>query len=249
MRIVPAVKVGVYIDGYNLYYGARGLCGRGTPGWRWLDLRGLMTDVVAARSGWAQPTIVRVAYCTARVTPAAGSTAQRDQDVYLKALVSTGSVNHVEYGSYVSRVKIAPLATEDRKKRPVLTRSQWPVMVRDAAGVAVAAAEFMVSVARREEKGSDVNVASHLLLDMCDGRIEAGVIVSNDSDLEFPVRTARQRLPVGLINPSTNYLAGALKGDPAEGPGGHWWYRLSEADVRGHQLPDPIGRLRRPSGW
>ena len=35
------MKVGVYVDGYNLYYGGRGICGRGVPGWRWLDLRSL----------------------------------------------------------------------------------------------------------------------------------------------------------------------------------------------------------------
>ncbi|CAN3132229.1 hypothetical protein ACNUDN_06058 [Mycobacterium sp. smrl_JER01] len=29
----------MYIDGVNLYYGGRGLCGKGTAGWRWLDVR------------------------------------------------------------------------------------------------------------------------------------------------------------------------------------------------------------------
>ena len=42
----------------------------------------------------------------------------------------------------------------------------------------------MVSVARREEKGSDVNVATHLLIDACDNNIEAAVVISNDSDAE-----------------------------------------------------------------
>ena len=243
------MRLGVYIDGYNLYYGARGLCGRGTPGWRWLDIRAMVTSVVAARSGWRSPTSAHIVFCTGRVKPAPGSTAQRDQDIYLKALTATGSVDHIEYGSYVARVHTAPLAVGDRRKRPVLTKSTWPVMVRDAQGQAVVDANFMVSVARREEKGSDVNVASHLLLDICDGRIDAAVVVSNDSDLEFPIRTARQRVPVGLVNPSANYLAGALKGEANEGPGGHWWYRLVEADLRGHQLPDPVGRLARPIGW
>jgi hypothetical protein len=44
------VRIGVYVDGFNLYYGARGLCGRGTPGWRWLDLRALATDLAGRRS-------------------------------------------------------------------------------------------------------------------------------------------------------------------------------------------------------
>jgi hypothetical protein len=47
------VRIGVYVDGCNLYYGARGLCGRGTPGWRRLDLRGLAADLVGRRTGWA----------------------------------------------------------------------------------------------------------------------------------------------------------------------------------------------------
>ena len=33
------MRVGAYIDGLNLFYGGRELCGRGRPGWRWLDLR------------------------------------------------------------------------------------------------------------------------------------------------------------------------------------------------------------------
>jgi hypothetical protein len=37
------LRVGIYIDGYNLYYGGRGTCGRGAAGWRWLDLRQLVT--------------------------------------------------------------------------------------------------------------------------------------------------------------------------------------------------------------
>ncbi|PWV71430.1 hypothetical protein SAMN05421630_115133 [Prauserella marina] len=32
------MRVGVYVDAFNVYYGARAQCGRGTPGWRWLDL-------------------------------------------------------------------------------------------------------------------------------------------------------------------------------------------------------------------
>lgn len=60
----------------------------------------------------------------------------------------------------------------------------------------------MVSVARREEKGSDVNVASHLLIDIFEQRVDAAVVISNDSDLALPVRHARQRVPVGLVNPT-----------------------------------------------
>jgi hypothetical protein len=46
---------------------------------------------------------------------------------------------------------------------------------------------FMVSVADREEKGSDVNVATHLLTDVCEQKIDAAVVISNDSDLALPI--------------------------------------------------------------
>ena len=42
------MRVGIYIDGYNLYYGGRGICGRGVDGWRWLDLRAMLEAVIAA---------------------------------------------------------------------------------------------------------------------------------------------------------------------------------------------------------
>ena len=75
-------RVGVYIDGFNLYYGARGLCGKGTPGWRWLDLRALSQGFLHAHSGWSPPFDLRVVYCSARVSGRDNPSGQRDQDVY-----------------------------------------------------------------------------------------------------------------------------------------------------------------------
>lgn len=74
------------------------------------------------------------------------------------------SVDHIEYGTYVARVKMAPLATKDPRGRPQLVSPAWPVMIQDGGGAPVTGAVFMVSYANREEKGSDVNVAAHLLL-------------------------------------------------------------------------------------
>jgi hypothetical protein len=37
----------------------------------------------------------------------------------------------------------------------------------------------MLSVAHREEKGSDVKVASHLLLEVLRGRVDAALVISN----------------------------------------------------------------------
>lgn len=244
------MRVGVYIDGYNLYYGGRGLLGgRGVAGWKWLDLRALAQQLLDAHSGWSQAAADRVVYCTARISGAGNQTGQRDQDVYLRALRAAGAVDHIEYGTYVTRVATNPLANKDRKGRPVLVHPAWPVMVQDDAGTPLPDARFMASVARREEKGSDVNVASHLLLDVLAGTVEAAVVISNDSDLAFPVQQARQRVPIGLINPTRNYPAGALNGDPSDGVGGHWWHQLTGAELTGAQLPAQVGRLHRPSEW
>ncbi len=117
--------------------------------------------------------------------------------------------------------------------------------VQDGHGVPVAGAVFMVSYASREEKGSDVNVAAHLLLDVLGGDVEGALVISNDSDLRLPLQRARLRVPVGSINPSPSYLAGDLRGSPTEGAGRHWWARLSAADLKSHQLPPQVGPAQR----
>lgn len=241
------MDVGVYVDAYNLYYGGRGLCGKGTPGWRWLDIRGLASSILPPT--WAGATVTRVVYCTARISPVGNPSGHADQDVYLKALLAAGSADFIEYGYYVSRVKYAPLATPDNNGRPILVTSQWPVMIRDASETPVVDAQFMVSYARREEKGSDVNVAAHLLIDVLSQAVDAAVVISNDSDLRFPIQQARTHVPVGTVNPSQNYLAGALKGNPGDGAGGHWWRKLVANDFFGNQLSDPAGSYAKPAGW
>ncbi|WP_260303500.1 hypothetical protein [Rathayibacter sp. PhB127] len=94
-----------------------------------------------------------------------------------------------------------------------------------------------------------MNVASHLLIDVLERSVDAAVVISNDSDLEFPIREARRRVPVGVVNPTPAYRAGALAGEPGEGAGGHWWYELTDHDLRSSQLPERIDRLSRPDGW
>lgn len=243
------MRVGVYIDGFNLYYGGRDFCGRSTPGWRWLDLRALATDLVARRHNWPGASLEKLIYCTARIDAKTNPTGQAEQDVYLKALKTAGIVDHIEYGQFVARVKTAPLATRDQRGRPVITTSRWPVMVQDQTEAPVPDARFMVSYAYREEKGSDVNVASHLLLDALRRTIDAAIVISNDSDLRFPVQQARSLIPVGTVNPSPQALAGDLRGQGTDGVGRHWWMRLAANDFRNNQLSDPCGGYSKPPPW
>jgi hypothetical protein len=243
------MRVGVYVDGFNLYFGAREQCGQGTAGWRWLDVRGLVAD--ALPSAWHKDgaAVERVVYCTARVSGIDDPSTPRDQNVYLRALRMSGSVDHIEFGNFVRRVKSALLATRTEKGKPELVQSRWPVVVQDETGGQLRDARFLVSVLIREEKGSDVNVATHLLLDVLHGAVDAVVVLSNDSDLELPLRRVRDRVPVGLINPSANQLAGKLRGRSSDGVGGHWWGNLVASAYMAHQLPDPVGKLRKPHDW
>ena len=243
------MRIGVYIDAFNLYYGARGLCGRGTAGWRWIDPRALAEHVVATASTWSNPTVTRVVYCTAMVSGASNPSGAKDQNVYVRALKAGQHVDHIELGNYVARVATAPLATEDKKHRPTLVTPSWPIMVQDGSKTPVTDAKFIVSVAKREEKGSDVNVASHLLIDTLNKEIDAAVVISNDSDLEFHMNYVRQSIPIGTVNPTNRYLAGKLRGNPSDGVGDHWWYQLSAADIRASQMPPTVGNVTRPQGW
>ena len=48
-----------------------------------------------------------------------------------------------------------------------------------------------------------MNLATFMLLDAFDGRMDTAVVVSNDSDLVTPIRVLRHRfgLSVGVLNP------------------------------------------------
>lgn len=243
------MRVGIYVDAFNLYYGGRYSCGRSTAGWRWIDIRGLAIDLIGRRRDWAGAFVDRVVYCTARIDGADNPDGHRDQDIYLKALVAAGAVDHIEYGKYIAKVRPLPLATKDRRGRPLITTSAWPVMVQADDGSDVSGAKFLVSVAMREEKGSDVNVASHLLIDSAAGAIDAAVVISNDSDLRLPIAHARTIVPLGLVNPTPSQLAGDLRGQATDGARRHWWAQLTNGDFRAHQLADPVGPYSKPQGW
>jgi hypothetical protein len=250
------MRVGVYIDGFNLYYGGRDLCGRGTSGWRWLDLRTLAAHLITnhAPAAWTGSTIERIVYCTARISAHDNPTGEQEQDVYLHALDRGNVVDHIEYGHYVNRTARAPLATPGKRSRPILTTPGGPVMIKNAADQDEPNAHFIVSVARREEKGSDVNVAAHLLWDILRGQpgqqpIQGAVVISNDSDLKLPVDQARTLVPLGLVNPTRKYTAGALSAQPTVGVGSHWWYQMAAADFYACQLQDPTAGYTKSAPW
>jgi hypothetical protein len=105
-----------------------------------------------------------------------------------------------------------------------------------------------VEVLKTEEKGSDVNLATYLLLDAFDGDCEMALVVSNDSDLVEPIRIVRTKfsLPVGVVNPQRN-TSHALRQAAS-------FYRPLRQGVLGAsqlptQLSDAKGTITKPAAW
>ena len=63
-----------------------------------------------------------------------------------------------------------------------------------------------VRVLKREEKGSDVNLAAYLLVDAAADEYDTALVVSNDSDLLTPIRLAQERFgkTIGVACPVFN---------------------------------------------
>lgn len=107
----------------------------------------------------------------------------------------------------------------------------------------------MSEVLTLEEKGSDVNLATYLLIDAFDQRADAAIVLSNDSDLSEPIRRVRGRfgLEVAVLNP-TRYRSGALQSIATS------YKAVTLQDVRACQLPNPVidpsgRRISKPLGW
>ena len=108
------------------------------------------------------------------------------------------------------------------------------------------------TVLRTEEKGSDVNLATHLLHDAHRGLIDCAVIVSNDSDLTEPIRLVHEALDlkVGLISPT--YLRGR---HPSRQLAEHADFikKIRKGVLSDSLFPNPVlspnGPIHKPRGW
>ena len=60
-----------------------------------------------------------------------------------------------------------------------------------------------VNVIKTEEKGSDVNIATHLINDGYKSLYQVAILVTNDSDLVEPIKIVKNdlKLRVGVLNP------------------------------------------------
>jgi len=109
----------------------------------------------------------------------------------------------------------------------------------------------IVEVIKTQEKGSDVNLATFLLLDAFRKKSDIAVVISNDSDLKEPIRVLIEELnvPVGLVNPHPvkERSRDLLDLKPL------FFKQVQPRALRTCQFPpvlrDAQGEIRRPDGW
>ena len=205
------MRTNVYVDGFNLYYGAT----KNTP-YKWLDLSKLCSLLLP------KDQIQEIKYFTALVK---GRPHDPDQPIrqqaYIRALETIPNLS-VIYGAFLTHpVRMVKTGSNPR---------QW------------------VRVDKTEEKGSDVNLASNLLLDAFTNKIDIAVLVTNDSDLAEPVRIVRGvlNLSVGILNPH-QYHSVELKELAT------FTRRIRKSHLKDSQFPiamtDSKGNFHKPSRW
>lgn len=203
------MRTNVYVDGFNLYYGAL----RNRP-YKWLDLLALSRRLLKP---WNN--VARVRYFTARVQPLPQDPkAPERQRAYLHALQTIPNLS-IHYGLFQ------------------VIRGQKP-----------------------REKGSDVNLASYLLLDAFDRDYEVALVISNDSDLTHPIELVRERfgVRVGVAPPVLNRQRDGRRRYPTPElqEAADFVIKINRARrsaLRDSQFPREVihdGRtISKPSGW
>jgi len=163
-----------YIDGYNLFYGLL----KGTS-YKWLDPTRLVSALLRD-----DHELVSVKYFTSPVKTYPHDTSALDrQKVYIQALTTLPNVEVIQ-GFYRKDAVLMPVHEEECKTCPV-------------------AKNGFVKVAKLEEKRTDVNIASSMLLDAFNGNADAFVLVSGDTDFIAPVNIIRKdfKKTVIVFNP------------------------------------------------
>ena len=186
--------------------------------YKWLDIATLCGLLLKG------DTINRIRYFTAQIHPDPRDPGKATrQQLYLRALATSPRLM-IHYGHYLSHAVRMPLAN------PVPNQPRT------------------VEVLKTEEKGSDVNLATYLLLDAFDGDYQLAVVISNDSDLLLPIEAVRRRfgLTVGVLNPQkTPSVVLQREAD--------FFRPIRQGPLSASQFPrslaDAQGAFTKPVGW
>jgi hypothetical protein len=179
-----------------------------------------------------------------------------------RRLLPAHPINHIHY--FTSRVAARPDAPDRPEQQNAYLRA-----LRTVEGLSIHLGHFQstearlpvadpvpggprtVEVIKTQEKGSDVNLATCLLLDAFRKKSDIAVVISNDSDLREPIRVLIEELdvPVGLVNPHpAKSRSRVLLGlNPL------FFKQVRPSALRDCQFPpvlhDAHGEIHRPGGW
>lgn len=226
----------VYIDGFNLYYSIR------TTHYRWLNVLALSQHL------FPEYEIEKVRYFTAPVSGELEDDpgARARQKTYLRALRTLGPELEIHQGSFARhKAMVAMALSKDSRWR------RWLLALALGDRLVLRQSVPKVRVWKVEEKGSDVSLASHLIADAYEGKFDAAAVLSNDADLEHPLRYVREELgkPVIVFN-AASFRQPRLA--PEETPGSRY-VRIDGRSLAASQFPESMsdedGQFQRPGGW
>lgn len=192
--------------------------------------RWLNPAALAARAFPKNP-IIGTKFFSAKVTPLPGDPQQPvRQQIYWRALGTVPDLSIIE-GDFRTRKTRAKVVTP-----PPNT----------------------IEIYKTKEKGSDVNLGAHLLMDGFLGSYEAAIVITGDSDLVTPIRMVRDQLkkPVGVLNPQRLTGPGCRPARSSAGlqhaasfyQNGVSWNQLLNAQFPA-TLTDSHGTFTKPAGW
>ena len=221
------MRTRVYVDGFNLYYGAL----KDTP-FKWLNPVTLAYQLLPAGH-----SVTKLKYFTAAVSGIPDPDAPARQQVYLSALATLPEVEVIR-GKFLSKTIWRPLTNLPVAGRPIGTPN--PVILPAGTHSVSGPTTHTLPVGKRrqgaqgtkkgrkrtrpapdavvaevhtlEEKGSDVNLGAHLLNDAWKKSFDAAVVISNDTDLVTPIRmvSVDQGKPVFVVCPGGKRMASPL---------------------------------------
>jgi uncharacterized LabA/DUF88 family protein len=205
-------KTFVYVDSFNLYYGA--LRKKKMSGLKWLNINSCLQMILPSHE------IKKIKFFTAKVSGKYDPTKPQRQDIYFRALKTLTNIEMI-FGNFLFKDSTIHIS------RDVRLTAKVP-----------------------EEKGTDVNLAVHLLNDAHKNKFDNAVIISNDSDLAETVRivTNELNMTVGIINPCGNKTSKKLAKYAS------FIKTLRTGVIKKTQFPDnlvdPSGKtITKPNGW
>lgn len=230
-----------YIAGFNLYKGSL----ERRPDCKWLDLVGL------CKSLEPDAELNTVYYFTAPVKSRfVGDRASDRQATYLRVLEHSGV--KIVRGKFRKDARWHRIASKELEEfvQPILAahlgltrlaiRGSWKNAQPDVP---------MANVVILGEKGSDVNLASHLLRDVYRGNIDRALVITGDSDLTLPVLFAKNEgVTVHVVVPGDGQNSASLKSAASS------LTRLDVELLRSSQFPNSFltsagGNIQKPISW